>query len=364
MAQTQAQYINRNLTELENYINYLVDFSKEYDNAVKDLCSKSNAEKITKSEETIKQEKEIKESYETAMNLYNDLRRIADKYRSRMNIDSDLQWFHSRLNSARFPIYERTTLKLKHSTQNGAPTGGASALQNVQDMYTRNINHEKEFEKKYENLAKQKLGEILIGDNYNPDFYDHAKHKYGPDTAGMLDMAHENRNDLSYTKDAIKLTNWNDPRVASDRDYLRKKVIKGFSYYDYDEDNVPGYFFKNYSEPSQRIANDKDFLEKIKESKNEILSNKKVSMGFPGYGHNTKSNLYYAFGKIDIRNGYIDKNGNLHVKVYDTYDFNPEEKNKPLVMAGKNKMLEGELKPFFTIHDIIIPRKKLKELWK
>ena len=54
----------------------------------------------------------------------------------------------------------------------------------------------------------------------------------------------------------------------------------------------------------------------------------------------------------------------LLVKVYDTYDFNPGEKDKPLVMAGKNKMLEGELKPFFTIHDIIIPKEKLKELWK
>ena len=60
----------------------------------------------------------------------------------------------------------------------------------------------------------------------------------------------------------------------------------------------------------------------------------------------------------------VKKTGNLHVKVYDTYDFNPEEKNKPLVMAGKNKMLEGELKPFFTIHDIIIPREILDELWK
>ena len=343
MAQTQAQYINRNLAELENYINYLVDFSKEYDNAVKDLCSKSNAEKITKSEETIKQEKEIKESYETAMNLYNDLRRIADKYRNRMNIDSDLQWFHNRLNSARFPIYERTTLKLKHSKQNGVPTGGAAEVKKT---------------------MKQGLAEYAIGNNYNPEFYIIAKSTFGPDTAGMLDMAHEKRNDLSYTKDAIKLTNWNDPRVASDKEYLRGKVIKGFSYYDYDEDNVPGYFFKNYSEPSKRIANDKDFLEKIKSSKNEILSNKKVSMGFPSYGPNTKSNLYYAFGKIDIRNGYIDKNGNLHVKVYDTYDFNPEEKNKPLVMAGKNKMLDGELKPFFTIHDIIIPKETLKELWK
>ncbi len=78
----------------------------------------------------------------------------------------------------------------------------------------------------------------------------------------------------------------------------------------------------------------------------------------------TSRNLHNAIGLADIRNGYIDKNGNLHVKVYDTYDFNPEEENKPLVMAGKNKMLEGELKPFFTIHDIIIPKEKLDELWK
>ena len=59
----------------------------------------------------------------------------------------------------------------------------------------------------------------------------------------------------------------------------------------------------------------------------------------------------------------VKKTGNLHVKVYDTYDFNPNEDN-PLVVAGRNKMLKEELKPFFTIHDIIIPKEKLKELWK
>ena len=41
----------------------------------------------------------------------------------------------------------------------------------------------------------------------------------------------------------------------------------------------------------------------------------------------------------------VKKTGNLHVKVYDTYDFNPQEDN-PFVVAGKNKMLDGELKPF------------------
>ncbi len=261
MAQTQAQYINVNLKRLANYINHLADFNKKYNEGIKDLCSKSKANNITKAENTIKYEKEIKESYDKAMELYNDLRRIADKYKSRMNIDSDLQWFHSKLNSARLPIYKKATLKLTQSEQDGVPTGGASLI----------------------DWGMQQSAEFAIGNNYKPEFYILAKSTFGPDTAGMLDLAHEKRNDTSYEKDAIKLTNWNDPRVASDKEYLRGKVIKGFSYYDYDEDNVPGYFFKNYSEPSQRIANDKDFLEKIKESKNEILSNKKVSMGFPGY---------------------------------------------------------------------------------
>ena len=164
--------------------------------------------------------------------------------------------------------------------------------------------------------------------------------------------------DPDYTKDAIELTNWNDYRVASDKTYLKNKVINGFSYYGYDADEVPGYFFKNYSAPSQRIANDKDFLEKIRESKNYILNNKKeVSIAFKS------KNLHNALGKAEIRHRYLDNKGNLHVKVYDTYDFNPNEDN-PFVVAGKNTMLKGELKPFFTIHDIIVPKGILDELWK
>ena len=46
-----------------------------------------------------------------------------------------------------------------------------------------------------------------------------------------------------------------------------------------------------------------------------------------------------------------------------SYDFNKNE-NSPLIKAGANKMDNGELKPFFTIHDIIIPKNKLDEIWK
>ena len=49
--------------------------------------------------------------------------------------------------------------------------------------------------------------------------------------------------------------------------------------------------------------------------------------------------------------------------MYDTYDFNKDE-DSPLIKAGANKMDKGELKPFFTIHDIIVPKKDINELWK
>jgi len=335
MAKNYVKYINGNLRKLADYINHIVALNNKYGNAVKDLCSQSKNFKVTKSKELIEYEKDLKQSYDKAMKLYNDLTQIAERYKAGRNIDSDIQWFHSNFNLAGLTTYKKITLKLEPSKQDGIATVGAAML----------------------DWGKQHGAEYAIGKRYNEYWYNKAKNDFGPDTAGMLDLAHEKQINPNYTNDAIKLTNWNDSRVASDKEYLRGKVIKGFSYYDYDEDNVPGYFFKNYSEPSQRIANDKDFLEKIKE-KNKVLNNKEeLSVGF------TDKNLHNAIGKADIRQRYLDKNGNLHVKVYDTYDFNPKDDN-PFVIAGKNKMLDGELKPFFTIHDIIIPKEKLKELWK
>lgn len=77
---------------------------------------------------------------------------------------------------------------------------------------------------------------------------------------------------------------------------------------------------------------------------------------------NTKSNLHYAYGHVDLRNGYLDKDGNLHIKMYDTYDFN--KKNLTILnQAGREQMLKGNLKPFFTIHDIIISKNDLEKLW-
>ena len=128
-------------------------------------------------------------------------------------------------------------------------------------------------------------------------------------------------------------------------------------------ENIKGYFFKSNSEPSQRIANNDDFRKTIMQNKDKILKGEKVTMEFLNYGYNQKSNLHYALGRIDIRNGYIDKEGNLRIKVYDTYDFNKTNPT-PANQAGRNQMLKGNLKPFFTIHDITIPKKDINKLWK
>ena len=47
----------------------------------------------------------------------------------------------------------------------------------------------------------------------------------------------------------------------------------------------------------------------------------------------------------------------------DIYDFNKRNPS-PINQAGRNRMLAGSLKSFFTIHDIIIPKSDIDKLWE
>ncbi len=198
--------------------------------------------------------------------------------------------------------------------------------------------------------------EGFIGSGFNYIWYIFAKTTYGPDTAGMLDMAHEKRNDPTYEKDATKMSNWNDNSVSVDKDFLKNKVATEFNDYGFDIDTIPGYFFPSYSDPCKRIAVDADFLAAISNKAKVLDNNQDLGMGF------TESNLHYALGHVAIRNRYVDSDGNLHVYVYDTYDFNSSDTNK-LSIAGRNAMMNGELKPYFTIHEVVVPKSKLDTLW-
>ena len=221
--------------------------------------------------------------------------------------------------------------------------------------------------KKIKNSLTQVGIEQRIGDNYGNNSNKFAKLGIGKDAAGMLDLSHGiNMNDRDYIKDTISLDNYNDPKVAADKEYLKDKISKQFKDYNFDINKIKGYFFKSNSEPVQRLIQNKDFQDMIKNHKQEIIQKGEFSGGFPKHGRwglGQSNNFRNAIGKADFRNAYQDKEGNLHIKMYDTYDFNKDE-NSPLIKAGANKMDKGELKPFFTIHDIIIPKNKLDEIWK
>ena len=359
MAQTQAQYINRNLKRLANYINHLADFSKKYNEGIKNLCSKSNTSNISKSEETIKYEKEMKESYDKAMDLYNDLKRIADRYSKRMNINSDLQWFHNRLNSARLPKYEKVTLKLEPAKQDGIVTGGASTVLEG-GISKSNLDIEKEeFErevKKWENRIEKnikhpKAGRIggTIG-------------MWGKsDAVGMINIASGKHLPL-YTKDAIKINNIFDKKLEKFskrnllnwRQYMADKISYQFEDFNYDLDDIKGYIFKKNSAVVKRIKNSEEFKNILLKHKEKIINNKSFSDRFE-----SDYNLHNAFGSVDFFNGGLDKRGNLHLYMFDTYDFNKGENAK--VEAGRRQMLKGNLKGFFSIHEIIIEKKDLEK---
>ncbi len=215
------------------------------------------------------------------------------------------------------------------------------------------------------NPIMQPLTQWAIGENYNTDKYNWATIS-GPDTAGMLDLAHgeENMNNSDYIKDTVKLKNYEDPKIKQYQEYFKEKIENQFRDYGYNSKDIKGYFFNNNSEPSQRIVQNKDFRNYIKENYNELLKENITSISFPKHGPVgilKNNNFKNALGKADIKFEEVDKQRNLHLKIFDTYDFNKEAKDF-LNKAGREEMLKGNLKPYFTIHDIIITKDELDKI--
>ena len=220
---------------------------------------------------------------------------------------------------------------------------------------------------KGKSILQEKILEPVIRKKHGNIMYGFGKALTGEDATGMLDLAHGDKMyNRNYIKDTISLDNCNDSRVAKDRKYLKEKISSQFKDYNFDVNKIKGYYFKSDSEPVQRLVQNKDFQDMIKNHKKEIIEKGQFSDGFKKYGKIGvlwNNNFHNATGKADFRNIYQDKNGNLHVKMYDTYDFNKNE-DSPLIKAGVSQMEKGNLKPFFTIHDIIIPKNILDEIWK
>lgn len=218
-----------------------------------------------------------------------------------------------------------------------------------------------------QSVLAQRGTEFGIGKHHNKFVNNVIKLGVGKETAGMLDIAHGDKmTDKSYLKDSIELKNYNDSFAESDRQYLKNKIEKQFEDYGYDKENIKGYYFKNTSEPSKRISQNEDFKNLLRENKDAILKNENFSARFKKHGDIgifNDNDLKNAIGAFDVRNVRFDKEGNLHLKIYDTYDFN---KNAPdfLNKAGIHEMEAGYLKPYFSIHDIIINKNEINDILK
>ncbi len=216
----------------------------------------------------------------------------------------------------------------------------------VKNLNSKNNSNNSKPKESLRNQAVKTTAEAMLGKYYDIGYF-FADKAFGPDTTGMVDLAHGDKmKNKDYIKDVIHIKNYNDPSVASDKKYLSDKISSQFKDYNFDINKIKGYFFKNDSEPSQRMAKDEDFKKVIKENKENILNGKDISIAFPRYSDYKKSNFHYALGHADIRNGYIDKEGNLRIKVYDTYDFN-KKKYKPAESGRKRFNDKRRIKTIF-----------------
>ena len=196
-----------------------------------------------------------------------------------------------------------------------------------------------------------------VGKDYSSLYNLGAKFALGKDAAGMLDISHKKINDESYIKNAIKIDNYKDKRFEKYEGYLKEKLTEQFKHYNIDINEIPGYYFMPESEPSQRIVNDSEFRDFLKNNKDNILNNKgNLSIEFK------KDNLYYAHHYADFINYKFNERGDLLGDVSDTNDYNENETTK-IVKAGDIAMKKGDLKPLFTIKGVIAPKELLEKIW-
>lgn len=190
-----------------------------------------------------------------------------------------------------------------------------------------------------------------------------ASIKGGQDAAGLLNLASGKKLPL-YTKDAAELENINDKKMNADvekwKPYIEQKIKDQFRDFNYNLEDIKGYSFSADSTPSKRIKQSEDFREILKQNKEAILKGERFSGSFKNKGTGRISNLHNAYGKVDFLNSGIDKDGNIRLYMFNTYDFNAGE--SPIVEAGRRQMLKGNLKEHFSLHEIVISKDELENL--
>lgn len=125
-----------------------------------------------------------------------------------------------------------------------------------------------------------------------------------------------------------------------------------------DLNDVKGLVFKPDSSLSNLIASNRDMHGFISDNYSKLKAGQTLQSSLK---LDYRLDDWGALNKSDIYKAYIDKSGDFHAIVVDTYDFNKGESNF-LVKAGRNVQEAGLLKPFYSVSFVDIKKADLDHI--
>lgn len=119
--------------------------------------------------------------------------------------------------------------------------------------------------------------------------------------------------------------------------------------------DIVGIIFQPDSSLSKAISNSTEIKEYFQKNASKLLKGQIIKQDSTHF--NSDYNLKNALGYADILYSYIDADGNFYSIVFDTYDFNPGEKNI-LVQMARTAQEANIIRNFYTLSIVIIPINK------
>ena len=202
----------------------------------------------------------------------------------------------------------------------------------------------------YNYTGNSLLNQIAVDHIDNPALKKIATKAFGLETAENLLMSKKDTYlNTDYAKEHLIFKNYKE--LSTDlRNYFEKKITNQIGA---DKLETTGGIYINAEHYSSKelakvLVDNKEFVKKAAEARNSMKAGNSVNTSIQF----TDNNFHNAIGKADILDMHINKNG----EVTDVYDFNNDKNASDLIKTGRNRQEKGEIKPYFYIYHVIIPK--------
>ena len=112
--EANEEFIVTQMNRFASYINHLCEFVKLYKKEYEELCIRNNKNPNTlaKDKSIIEYERGMKESYDTALDIYNYLKDLRDRNREGENVQIDLHLYNAKIKDLHLPIRDKVKIML------------------------------------------------------------------------------------------------------------------------------------------------------------------------------------------------------------------------------------------------------------